>query len=199
MLCGDSTQIVHDFSDGLFDHLIADPPYTAHVHDRLTTNDGKGHVKRVRATFASIGVADLAMVPDFLRVVKRWSLFFCALEQLGEYRQAAPDRWLRSGIYRKERATPQLSGDRPGNSCEGIAIFHAKGRKRWNRGGRHPRSGDLFGPFRRELARAAHARGSEKGAGGGRRAPRNYRAAQLGRAVSFVFVGAPGDRARCDA
>ena len=62
---------------------------------------------------------------------------FCSLEQLSDYQAAAPSEWIRSGIYHKQQAIPQLSGDRPGNSCEGLAIFHPKGRKRWNGRGTH--------------------------------------------------------------
>jgi site-specific DNA-methyltransferase (adenine-specific) len=73
-------------------------------------------------------------------------LCFSALESLGDYERAAGGQWkaggsfVRSGIWRKKQATPQLSGDRPANSCEGIAVMHARpiaGRMRWNGHGKH--------------------------------------------------------------
>jgi DNA modification methylase len=80
-----------------------------------------------------------------LDVSKRWVLAFCALEQFDDYREAAGGHWkqkgayVRSGIWRKQQAAPQLSGDRPANSCEGIAVMHARPaeRMRWNGRGKH--------------------------------------------------------------
>ena len=137
VLTGKWQDVLAGLGDKSVDNVITDPPYTGWVQDRLTTNtrsNGRGSVV-VPCSFAAL--ADFDHVAAGLRFAKRWSIFFCAIEQLGDYQHAAPDEWIRSGVYRKERACPQFSGDRPGNACEGLAIFHNKGRKRWNGGGSH--------------------------------------------------------------
>lgn len=118
--------------------IITDPPYTEHVQSRLLAGKKKSdasdaYTRTVACDFDALdGYEDIKKLIDS---TPKWSLFFCALEQLGEYQSAANDRWVRSGIYCKSRAMPQMSGDRPGNRCEGISIFHAPGKKQWNGGG----------------------------------------------------------------
>lgn len=138
------------------DCVLTDPPYTGHVHAnvRSCSTSGKVKVKEFDIPFAPL--ADMDHVPALLRITKRWVLCFSALEQLGDYRAAAGgDRkqaksetaaeyraraaaYVRSGIWRKQQAAPQLSGDRPANSCEGWALMHRKGGKlRWTGRGAH--------------------------------------------------------------
>jgi site-specific DNA-methyltransferase (adenine-specific) len=122
-----------------FDVTISDPPYTEHVHRRLrsASTDAGIICKGVECGFDSLGSVSEVDVPRLVRLTKRWVLCFSAIESLGEYQAACPKSWIRSGIYHKQRAVPQFSGDRPGNACEGLAIFHDDGRKRWNGGGTH--------------------------------------------------------------
>ena len=117
------------------DCIITDPPYTAHVQANLLSSTINGSVKKVAAGFAPL--ADYDWVAGAVANTPRWSLFFCALEQLGEYRSADVEHHIRSGIYCKMRAMPQLSGDRPGARCEGVAIFHGDAKKKWNGKGTH--------------------------------------------------------------
>ncbi len=134
---GDCHEVLPTLPGKSVDHVVTDPPYTAHVHGHMmsaTTSLGI-RTKKVTCDFDSID--SYTFVPGLLYVARRWVMAFCALEQLGSYKDACPKQWVRSGIYRKQRATPQFSGDRPGNSCEGIAIFHPQGRKSWNGGGTH--------------------------------------------------------------
>lgn len=131
---GDAAVWLKSAGDQTFDVTICDPPYTARVHRNLMRVD-KGKPSRVASEFPPL--EDLDFVSELVRVTRRWVLIFCALEQFGDYQRAAPGVWIRSGIYHKQRACPQLSGDRPGNSCEGVAIFHRSGKKRWNGGGHH--------------------------------------------------------------
>ncbi len=134
---GDCLEILPTLADRSVAHVICDPPYTEHVHARMmSATTTRGIVARnVECDFAHL--TDLSFVNELTRVASRWAMAFCAIEQLGAYKAAAPDTWIRSGIYRKQRAVPQFSGDRPGNACEGIAIFHRKGKKKWNGGGTH--------------------------------------------------------------
>lgn len=115
--------------------VITDPPYTKFVQDRMFSVTSGGGAKRVDAGFDPL--SDFGWVRDIVERTPRWSLFCCALESFGDYQRAAPERYIRSGIYAKTRALPQLSGDRPGQRCEGVAIFHGPEKKRWNGGGTH--------------------------------------------------------------
>lgn len=122
------------------DVIITDPPYDAHVQDKMLSGGNAGtmlaYAHEVSAGFNPL--TSYAWVPGAIAKAKRWSLFFCGIEQLGYYRDAAPSQWVRSGIYVKIRAMPQMTGDRPGNRCEGIAIAHGAGvKKRWGGKGTH--------------------------------------------------------------
>ncbi len=135
-------------ADSIADVVITDPPYTDHVHKNIrsvnTSDAGKPRVRKWTPGFEAL--AGFEHVPLLLGAGARWVLSFCALESFGDYREAAGKDWkgggcyVRSGIWRKKQAAPQLSGDRPANSCEGIAIMHHRpheGRIRWNGHGRH--------------------------------------------------------------
>lgn len=133
------------------DVVICDPPYTEHVHRNIRSvwnGKGKnGKPLKVRAWepgFEALG--SFAHVPVLIACASRWTLCFCALESFGDYVDAAGGHWkaggnyVRSGIWRKQHAAPQLSGDRPANSCEGIAVMHARlegARMHWNGRGKH--------------------------------------------------------------
>lgn len=134
VLHGDSLVLLPQLGECAADVVLCDPPYTAHVHDKARTlgPDGPGAIP---INFPPADPA--ALGPLLIRTAKRWAIAFCALEQLGQYAEAAGYEWARSGIYRKTTAMPQLTGDRPANACEGIAIMHRFGRKRWSGGGSH--------------------------------------------------------------
>lgn len=142
IILGDSREILRAWPGGSVDHIITDPPYPASVQDRLSTNPGlnaKGRsAKSVAAGFDALTPDLLGEIVEWCGIARRWSLIFCALESLGDYaRSSEGSRWIRSGTYLKQRALPQLTGDRPGSRVEGIAIRHGLAeRLRWNRGGR---------------------------------------------------------------
>jgi site-specific DNA-methyltransferase (adenine-specific) len=128
--------------DGIvFDHCITDPPYTAHVHANMRSGhsvhvDGRPRIdicKAVAAGFASMD--DITIANELSHTAERWRIMFCAMEQLGDWSKMGG--WLRSGVYRKKRAMPQFSGDRPAGNCEGIAVLHGPTKKRWNGKGTH--------------------------------------------------------------
>ena len=122
---------------GTVDHVLTDPPYPEHVQGKgkmFATTKGKVPVN-VEAPFSALD--SLAFVSPLVAMARRWSLFHCALESLGDYRASDP-RWIRSCIYSKDRAQPQLTADRPGSKCEGMALFHGSDTKKaWNNGGTH--------------------------------------------------------------
>lgn len=134
LICGDSYEILLG-ETAIADVLITDPPYSAIVHDTMSKKGTLTNGKLGKVDPGFDFLASFDFVPAFVAVARRWSLFFCALEDFGRYQAADPDHYVRSGIYAKGKAMPQIAGDRPGNRCEGIAIFHPKGRKRWNGGG----------------------------------------------------------------
>ena len=90
---------------------------------------------RAFITFAGVDGMEGGLAHQFLRIGKRWSIVFCALEQIGTYATMAGKGWIRGSAWVRTNSAPQFTGDRPGQALEGIAILHPKGRKRWNRGG----------------------------------------------------------------
>ena len=115
------------------DHIITDPPYSAYVHSIDVDERPQSGPK----SYGALSRDDLAdLVKRCLSVSSRWFIAFCALEQLGDYAAMAQNAYVRSGIYLKKNPMPQFSGDRPSVACEGIAIMHRPGAKKWNGGGR---------------------------------------------------------------
>jgi site-specific DNA-methyltransferase (adenine-specific) len=124
------------------DHIITDPPYDERTHKNGRKGKGwKGPKVGDRRTicendpksFDPITPAEIAA--PLLARSRRWFVAFCAVEQLGEYRAAVGDCYLRSGVWVKTTPAPQFTGDRPGQFGDGIAVMHRAGRKRWNGGG----------------------------------------------------------------
>ncbi len=122
------------------DVVLTDPPYTEHVH----ANSVQGSLAQARfgQAFAFDALTEMSHVPALISAAKRWVLCFCALEQLGDYQRAAGGPrprggYVRSGIWHKPDAPPQLSGDRPSQVCEAWALMHRTGGKMsWNGRGR---------------------------------------------------------------
>lgn len=136
VVCGDCLEILPTLPDKSVDHVITDPPYDARTHafgvTGALTDVPDGHANGI--DFSPLGdPASLAV--GLLRVSARWAIAFCAVEQIAAYRDGAGDAWIRAGVWDKIAPSPQISGDRPGQAVEAIAIMHRPGRKRWNRGG----------------------------------------------------------------
>lgn len=114
------------------DHVITDPPYDEKTHAGSRTLRDGGEATPI--DFPPLeDPGDL--MRQLLRVTRRWVVAFCALEQLAAYRAGAQAAWVRAGVWDRVNTTPQLSGDRPAQAVDGIAIAHRPGKKRWNRGG----------------------------------------------------------------
>ena len=76
---------------------------------------------------------------QFVRLAQRWSILFCQVEAVMRWQDAMTDAGhaaRRIGVWVKPDAMPQFTGDRPGMGYESIVFTHAKGRSRWNGGGR---------------------------------------------------------------
>jgi site-specific DNA-methyltransferase (adenine-specific) len=128
VLCGDCRAILPALPQ--VDHVISDPPYDDRTHENAVTNAG---LPTGIAEFGSIDAFDLGT--PLVLSAKRWCIAFCALEQLGAYAAGVGEAWVRAGVWDKINPMPQLTGDRPGQAVEGVAIMHRQGKKRWNRGG----------------------------------------------------------------
>ena len=128
---GDCMSHLAGMDSSSIDHVICDPPYDAKTHKGMRASDGV-----VQLGFDELST--MAHVREMLRVAKRWVIAFCSLEQLGQYALfAGDDHWIRAGFWDRVTGMPQISGDRPAQPGEGIAIMHAGKRKSWNGGGRH--------------------------------------------------------------
>lgn len=125
---------------------IGDAPFDLETHE--------GHELDARDREAvAFPPADPTEVVKLLEYCKRWTITFCSLEQLGDYRKAAGGGrkqggdYVRSGAWYKTNPAPQISGDRPAQWGEGIAIMHPRGgQMQWNGGGH---SGIWVGPSAR--------------------------------------------------
>lgn len=123
------------------DVVVADPPYDARTHKGgrrgigWAGNSKHRDISRARSlSFEPASPADFA--PKLMRIVWRWMINFCAVEQLGAYAAALGDEYLRSGLWLKSNPCPQFTGDRPGQWGDAIAVCHPAGRKRWGGGGK---------------------------------------------------------------
>ena len=141
---GDCREILPQLDE--VDHVITDPPYSAHTHAKqwigsALTADGK---PRVSTAHKELGFE--ALTPDlqaFLcaearRLARRWTLAFCDLESIFEWRLMMLSMgldYVRACIWDKVDSAPQFTGDRPASAAEAIVVGHAKGAKDWNGGG----------------------------------------------------------------
>lgn len=141
---GDCSKILAALGDGSVSHVITDPPYDEKTHSNARRSEPASdwHVRpgkkrgsaAIKIDFRHL--TNYAFTTELIRVARRWVLAFCALEQLGDYRVATGKRWVRAGVWDRPDGAPQLSGDRPAQGAEGIAIMHAAGRKSWSAGGK---------------------------------------------------------------
>jgi DNA modification methylase len=150
---GDCTEILPMLPDRSVDHCLSDPPYSKDLYARTRTNKGSGLRPNGRPVCASegqdrtsafqfasdaIGSIDDILDPvadELLRLVKRWTLVFHDIEIDHRWRAAFGPTYVRTGIWVKPDAMPQVTGDRPAQGFEACTIAHPRGRKRWNGGG----------------------------------------------------------------
>ena len=132
LINGDCLAVLPLLEAGSVDAVVTDPPYDAKTHaGAATTSDV---TKNYGVAFNRL--QDPAQLAEILvSVARRWALAFCSVEQIGEYARGAGESWVRAGVWDKIAPSPQITGDRPGQAVEAIAIMHRAGRKRWNRGG----------------------------------------------------------------
>lgn len=128
---GDAFDVLRSLGEASVDHVITDPPYNAHTHSNAVTGTKRCVTGVSFASLDSPATTAVALVD----VARRWAVAFCAVEDLGHYATGAGKAWIRSGVWDKINPVPQLTGDRPGQAVEGVAVMHRVGKKRWNRRG----------------------------------------------------------------
>ena len=125
---GDGFAVLASLADGSVDHVITDPPYTprstkARTNKRSAAQTGTGGDAAIAAGVGAWDAPTLArFAAECLRVSRRWVVIFCELESLGTF--AALPGFVRSMIWDRH-STPQVSGDRPAQPAEGLAIMSA--------------------------------------------------------------------------
>ncbi len=137
---GDGIEALRDYSDGSFDCVITDPPYTEQVHQNART--GKN-------TYATKGAIDFDHLTqkqlddafeEMGRVTKSWVISTLAYQQAFRLSEMPPKTldFKRIGVWVKTTYAPQVLGDRPSSAWEAIIYLHKAGLvSKWNGGGRH--------------------------------------------------------------
>lgn len=139
---GDCLAGLRSLPDKSVDHVITDPPYEKEVHtkQRRIYYSGRGVAPPKPLDFAPITtkMRDL-IAKEIVRVTRGWAMAFCQIEAVAAWRlafTAAGGKWRRGAVWVKG-GMPQLTGDRPAQGCECIAIaWCGGGRSVWNGGGR---------------------------------------------------------------
>jgi site-specific DNA-methyltransferase (adenine-specific) len=154
---GDCLAGLRDLADNSVDVTITDPPYDEHTHSKGRRGQAaydehrraanprvsrKSEISRNRDLgFDAITAEQMAAASvQLARITRRWSLLFCALEMISDWRrhlESAGLQYVRTCVWHKLGSTPQFTGDRPAVAVEAIVVAHRPGRKRWNGGGKH--------------------------------------------------------------
>jgi site-specific DNA-methyltransferase (adenine-specific) len=134
-------------ADKSVDHVITDPPYSQHTHDKqwigaALTADG---APRVKTAHAGLGFGHLteeqayAVAQQTSRASRRWFLSFSDLEGIALWRAAVTSAgldYVRTCVWDKVDGAPQFTGDRPAAGAECFIVSHQPGKKAWNAGGK---------------------------------------------------------------
>jgi hypothetical protein len=132
----DSFALFKTSGDNLFDVTITDPPFPERVQTNMcsgTLAKPGGGVPKYELPFDPL--SDYTFVLDLLRMTRRWVIIKCSVEAFGEFRRVVGDsQYQRSAIWYKPNSMGQLTRDRPGTACEGIACMHkvTKFPQSWN-------------------------------------------------------------------
>ena len=142
--------------------VLTDPPYCARVHQNMRSNKGRrgysvkdarnrqgGTEKVAGKILQSVNPIDFPSFSDeeseaafaaMGHVARRWVVATVASEHASALALSPPEglKAVRTGAWVKIGPTPQMTGDRPAQWWEAVAILHASDgeRMRWNGGGR---------------------------------------------------------------
>lgn len=138
---GDCRDLMAGLADKSVDHVITDPPYEAEAHT-LQRRVKRSEVAALEPlSFPPLTPELRTEYADaFARIARRWVLTFCQVEAAMSWRHALERsralNYRRTCVWVKPDGQPQLSGDRPGMGYESLVCCHAKGKSRWNGGGK---------------------------------------------------------------
>jgi DNA modification methylase len=147
--CLDPVSGLASLADKSVDVTITDPPYSEHTHAKqwfaAKHKATGGKYKYTGSNFEGLDFAAItegqaaAVSVQLARVTRRWVLVFTDLEGIALWSSTltlAGLDYVRTCVWDKVDSSPQFTGDRPAAAAEAIVVAHAKGRKRWNGGGR---------------------------------------------------------------
>lgn len=144
LILGDCMEVLPTL--GKVDHVITDPPYDDDAHaagHRVLSIVGTRRRDTIASPLSFEPLTDdtMELIADYAaRMCRGWALSFCQVEMVGKWRLAfegAGARWARGMVWVKPDSSPQLSGDRPAQGFESIALaWCGPGRSVWNGGGR---------------------------------------------------------------
>lgn len=144
LILGDCREILPTL--GKVEHVLTDPPYDVDAHaagHRVLSIVGTKRRDRIAAPLSFEPLSDdlMDLVASYCgQNCNGWALAFCQVEMVGKWRasfEAAGAKWARGMAWVKPDSSPQLSGDRPAQGFESIALaWCGRGRSVWNGGGR---------------------------------------------------------------
>ena len=134
---GDATLYLGDCLDILptldkVDCVVTDPPYDkfTHIGGRFNHSDNFGEVD-----FSHL--EDLSYIRNLRSLCDKWIVIFCSVETLGKVQSQNINNYVRGMVWDRINPSPQLSGDRPAQAVEGIALLHGvKKNMKWTGNGK---------------------------------------------------------------
>lgn len=145
---GDCRDVLAQYPADHFDVCVTDLPYAEETHKGARTLTGKTDRKRGGAGSKGTELVDFppitfaecrAILAEAGRVTRRWVVSTLDYRHCARLEQEPPDglNFIRFGVWTKPNPTPQLTGDRPAQGWEAVAIMHRRdnGRLFWNGGG----------------------------------------------------------------
>jgi site-specific DNA-methyltransferase (adenine-specific) len=145
VVCADCLDVLPLLPDRSVQHTITDPPYEAEVHQksrrshRGPPNDKGGFVEFPIEFDAMDDTTRATVGAEIASITERWMLVFCQVEGVPKWRRSIEPHGpthRRTAVWIKPDSAPQFTGDRPASGCEFIEMLHAKGKSRWNGGGK---------------------------------------------------------------
>lgn len=138
---GDCREVLPRLGGASIGMVLTDPPYNAQTHAGAKTNtSAKGQAVDL-VKFASFSDEDVdALFGQLARVARRWVVATMAWQHAAHLERNPPCglRFVRLGVWVKPDGMPQISGDRPAQGWEAVAILHRDDvALRWNGGGHH--------------------------------------------------------------
>ncbi len=131
------------------DHVISDPPFEGQAHAFGQHRDDAGNLNLKAGSDAGLEFSPMTrdlrtfLGRQFARLTRRWVVVFCQVEAVSTWiasleveSNARTLHYLRTAIWVKPDAMPQITGDRPGMGYESIVCCHADGKSKWNGGGK---------------------------------------------------------------